>query len=120
MVWCLLGLRFRLVCEAFYLKVIYRYHEPDVVKVTKEQQGLVIAFQKFIVSQGFLYTIVISFEISVGLALCWQDHIKLLLSLVLIFLVWQMTEEECFRKFLTMTNMVIILLGKGTLLLSPY
>lgn len=30
-----------------------------------------------------------------------------------------MTEEECFGKFLTLTNVVIISFGNGTLLLSP-
>lgn len=48
MVQGLLGLRFRLVCEAFYLKVIYRYHEPDIVKVTKNSKDLLLPFRNLL------------------------------------------------------------------------
>lgn len=117
-----LGLRCRLFYEAFYIKVICRYHELDVVKVTKNSKDscLVLAFQGVVVSQDFLYATVVSLEISMGPAFCWQDHVKLVYFIgSLIFLVWQVTEEGCFGKFLILTNMVIISLGKGTLPLSP-
>lgn len=47
MVQGLLGLRFRLVCEAFHLKVIYRYHEPDV-KITKNSKNLLLPFRNLL------------------------------------------------------------------------
>lgn len=75
MVQGLLDLRYRLFCKAFYIKVVYRYCELDVVKVGKNSY-LVCAFQG-VVSQDFLYTSVVSPEISMGLAFFWKGHKKL-------------------------------------------
>lgn len=49
------------------------------VKVTKNSKdNLVLAFQGVLVSQNFLYTTVVSLEMSMGPAFCLQGHIKLL------------------------------------------